>query len=113
MSERRLSEARTSNYVSLTILMRVLTAVSFTGSEKIGKEVGKAVQDRFGKASRTSFPLAKLTVSLCLSLEETMVCIFVPGKSRRKLTNQAVIVDKDADLDLAMQAVLFAAVGTA
>jgi hypothetical protein len=27
----------------------VLTLVSFTGSEKVGKEVGKAVQDRFGK----------------------------------------------------------------
>ena len=113
MSERRLSEARTSNYVSLTIQLRVLTTVSFTGSEKIGKEVGKAVQDRFGKASRTSFPLAVLIISLCLSLEETMVCISTPAERRRKLTDQAVIVDKDADLDLAMQAVLFAAVGTA
>ncbi|KAL7422682.1 hypothetical protein Q5752_001973 [Cryptotrichosporon argae] len=57
--------------------------VSFTGSEKVGKEVGKVVQDRFGK-----------------SLLE------LGG-------NNAVIVDHDADLKLALQAVLFAAVGTA
>ena len=29
-------------------------SVSFTGSERVGKEVGKVVQDRFGKASRLS-----------------------------------------------------------
>ncbi|KAK8850381.1 hypothetical protein IAR55_004299 [Kwoniella newhampshirensis] len=57
--------------------------VSFTGSEKIGKEVGKAVQDRFGKS------------------------ILELGG------NNAVIVDADADLSLALQGVLFAAVGTA
>ncbi|ORY35667.1 Aldehyde/histidinol dehydrogenase [Naematelia encephala] len=57
--------------------------VSFTGSERVGKEVGKAVQDRFGKS------------------------ILELGG------NNAVIVDKDADLSLALQAVLFAAVGTA
>lgn len=28
-----------------------ILAVSFTGSEKVGKEVGKAVSDRFGKVS--------------------------------------------------------------
>jgi acyl-CoA reductase-like NAD-dependent aldehyde dehydrogenase len=27
------------------------SVVSFTGSEKVGKEVGKVVQDRFGKVS--------------------------------------------------------------
>ncbi|WVN89575.1 uncharacterized protein L203_104802 [Cryptococcus depauperatus CBS 7841] len=57
--------------------------VSFTGSEKVGKEVGKAVSDRFGKS------------------------ILELGG------NNAVIVDKDADLPLALQSVLFAAVGTA
>ncbi|WWC72429.1 uncharacterized protein I206_106391 [Kwoniella pini CBS 10737] len=57
--------------------------ISFTGSEKVGKEVGKAVQDRFGKA------------------------ILELGG------NNAVIVDEDADLGLALQGVLFAAVGTA
>lgn len=29
----------------------IVLAVSFTGSEKVGKEVGKAVNDRFGKVS--------------------------------------------------------------
>ncbi|ODN99344.1 aldehyde dehydrogenase family 7 member A1 [Cryptococcus wingfieldii CBS 7118] len=57
--------------------------VSFTGSEKIGKEVGKVVSDRFGKS------------------------ILELGG------NNAVVVDKDADLALALQSVLFAAVGTA
>nr|XP_031860229.1 uncharacterized protein CI109_004361 [Kwoniella shandongensis]KAA5527301.1 hypothetical protein CI109_004361 [Kwoniella shandongensis] len=57
--------------------------VSFTGSEKVGKEVGKAVQERFGKS------------------------ILELGG------NNAVIVDADADLSLALQGVLFAAVGTA
>lgn len=57
--------------------------VSFTGSEKVGREVGKAVMDRFGKT------------------------ILELGG------NNAVIVDKDADLSLALQGVLFAAVGTA
>ncbi|OWZ74070.1 hypothetical protein AYX14_00558 [Cryptococcus neoformans] len=57
--------------------------VSFTGSEKVGKEVSKAVSDRFGKT------------------------ILELGG------NNAVIVDKDADLPLALQSVLFAAVGTA
>ncbi|WVQ85991.1 hypothetical protein IAT38_008159 [Cryptococcus sp. DSM 104549] len=57
--------------------------VSFTGSEKVGKEVGKAVMDRFGKS------------------------ILELGG------NNAAIVDKDADIDLALQSVLFAAVGTA
>lgn len=32
--------------------------VSFTGSERVGKEVGKAVQDRFGKVS----PLGSRTI---------------------------------------------------
>lgn len=49
----------------------------------MGKIVGKAVQDRFGKA-----------------------LLELGG-------NNAAIVDKDADLNLALQAVLFAAIGTA
>ncbi|KAK4687901.1 hypothetical protein P7C73_g2201, partial [Tremellales sp. Uapishka_1] len=57
--------------------------VSFTGSERVGKEVGKAVQDRFGK-----------------------VILELGG-------NNAVIIDHDADLQMALNAVLFAAVGTA
>ncbi|OCF33620.1 aldehyde dehydrogenase family 7 member A1 [Kwoniella heveanensis BCC8398] len=57
--------------------------ISFTGSEKVGKEVGKVVQDRFGKT------------------------ILELGG------NNAVIVHEDADLGLALQGVLFAAVGTA
>lgn len=57
--------------------------VSFTGSERVGKEVGKNVMDRFGKT------------------------ILELGG------NNAVIVDADADLSLALQGVLFAAVGTA
>ncbi len=48
-----------------------LIAVSFTGSEKVGREVGKAVQDRFGKVSQRLEDI--LTVSLFLSLVETMV----------------------------------------
>ncbi|WRT70538.1 uncharacterized protein IL334_007536 [Kwoniella shivajii] len=57
--------------------------VSFTGSEAVGKEVGKVVNDRFGKT------------------------ILELGG------NNAVIVNEDADLGLALQGVLFAAVGTA
>ena len=57
--------------------------MSFTGSEKIGQVVAVEVQKRSGK-----------------------VLLELGG-------NNAAIVDKDADLDLALQAVLFAAVGTA
>ncbi|KAF7725490.1 Aldehyde dehydrogenase 7 member B4 [Apophysomyces ossiformis] len=57
--------------------------LSFTGSTKVGREVGKVVQGRFGK-----------------SLLE------LGG-------NNAIIVTEDCDLDLAARAVLFAAVGTA
>ncbi|KAJ3274848.1 Aldehyde dehydrogenase 7 member B4 [Terramyces sp. JEL0728] len=57
--------------------------VSFTGSTAIGKKVGITVQERFGK-----------------SLLE------LGG-------NNAIIVLPDADLDLAVRSVLFAAVGTA
>ncbi|KAI7869938.1 Aldehyde/histidinol dehydrogenase [Spinellus fusiger] len=57
--------------------------MSFTGSTKIGREVGKVVQGRFGKS------------------------ILELGG------NNAIIVMEDCDLDLAARAVLFAAVGTA
>jgi len=57
--------------------------VSFTGSTRVGRDVGVAVQSRFGK-----------------SLLE------LGG-------NNAIIVMDDADLDMAVRAVLFAAVGTA
>ena len=57
--------------------------ISATGSGRMGREVGKAVADRFGR-----------------SLLE------LGG-------NNGVLVMDDADLDLALQAVLFAAVGTA
>lgn len=57
--------------------------VSFTGSERIGKIVGKNVQDRFGK-----------------------VLLELGG-------NNAAIVMNDADIDLALTAILFSAVGTA
>ncbi|PVU95266.1 hypothetical protein BB561_001926 [Smittium simulii] len=60
-----------------------INLVSFTGSTKIGREVGLAVQNRFGR-----------------SLLE------LGG-------NNAIIIDEDADLDLAIRSVLFAAVGTA
>lgn len=50
-------------------------SVSFTGSERVGKEVGKIVQDRFGKVSREcSCSSRKLTVSrLSSSSVATMV----------------------------------------
>ncbi|CAE6492884.1 unnamed protein product [Rhizoctonia solani] len=57
--------------------------VSFTGSEAVGKIVGKAVQDRFGK-----------------------VLLELGG-------NNASVIMPDADLALAIPAVLFGAVGTA
>ncbi|OMJ19369.1 Alpha-aminoadipic semialdehyde dehydrogenase [Smittium culicis] len=57
--------------------------LSFTGSTKIGREVGLTVQNRFGKS------------------------ILELGG------NNAIIVDEDADLNLALRATLFAAVGTA
>lgn len=57
--------------------------LSFTGSTKVGKQVGTAVQNRFGR------PLLELG------------------------GNNALIVMDDADLKMAVQAVLFASVGTA
>ncbi|KAJ3279373.1 Alpha-aminoadipic semialdehyde dehydrogenase, partial [Borealophlyctis nickersoniae] len=57
--------------------------VSFTGSTEVGKKVGTIVQQRFGR------PLLELG------------------------GNNAVIVMDDADLDLAVRSILFAAVGTA
>lgn len=57
--------------------------MSFTGSEAVGRIVGKAVQDRFGK-----------------------VLLELGG-------NNAVIVMPDADLSLALPSVLFSSVGTA
>lgn len=57
--------------------------VSFTGSTKVGREVGKVVQGRFGKS------------------------ILELGG------NNALIVMDDCDIDLAARAILFAAVGTA
>ncbi|TBU40187.1 NAD-aldehyde dehydrogenase [Dichomitus squalens] len=57
--------------------------VSFTGSEAVGREVGKVVQGRFGK-----------------------VLLELGG-------NNAAVVMPDADLNLAVPAVFFGAVGTA
>lgn len=57
--------------------------LSFTGSTKVGRQVGQTVQGRFGK-----------------SLLE------LGG-------NNAIIIMEDCDLDLASRAILFAAVGTA
>lgn len=72
--------------------------MSFTGSEKVGKEVAKVVQDRFGK------------VLLELGGNNGAFGAIIHFDCDSRL---AVIVDKDADLKLALQAVLFAAVGTA
>lgn len=60
-----------------------LPLISFTGSTKIGRHVSKMVADRFG---RTILELGG---------------------------NNAILVAGDADLDLAVRAVLFGAVGTA
>lgn len=57
--------------------------VSFTGSTKVGRHIGTVVQERFGK--------------LILELGG----------------NNAIIVMNDADIEMAVRAVLFAAVGTA
>lgn len=57
--------------------------LSFTGSTAVGRKVGTVVQHRFGKS------------------------ILELGG------NNAIIVNEDADLDLALRSVLFAAVGTA
>ncbi|ORX92847.1 aldehyde dehydrogenase [Basidiobolus meristosporus CBS 931.73] len=57
--------------------------LSFTGSTKVGREVGMAVQNRFGR-----------------------VLLELGG-------NNAIIVMDDADVDLAVRSILFAAVGTA
>ncbi|ORY36140.1 aldehyde dehydrogenase family 7 member A1 [Rhizoclosmatium globosum] len=60
-----------------------INLVSFTGSTEVGRKVGTIVQNRFGK--------------LLLELGG----------------NNAIIVNEDADLELAVRACLFAAVGTA
>ncbi|CAI5738611.1 unnamed protein product [Hyaloperonospora brassicae] len=57
--------------------------ISFTGSTKVGRHVNKVVSSRFGKT------------------------ILELGG------NNAMIVDKDADLEMALRATLFSAVGTA
>jgi aldehyde dehydrogenase family 7 protein A1 len=61
----------------------LIDLVSFTGSTAVGRKVGTVVQERFGK-----------------------VLLELGG-------NNAIIVLDDADLDLAVRSVLFAAVGTA
>jgi aldehyde dehydrogenase family 7 protein A1 len=61
----------------------LIDLVSFTGSTQIGRQVGIAVQERFGK-----------------------VLLELGG-------NNAIIVLDDADIDLAVRSILFAAVGTA
>ncbi len=60
-----------------------LKLISFTGSTKVGRHVSSTVAERFG---RTILELGG---------------------------NNAIIVSKDADLDMAVRAILFAAVGTA
>jgi len=60
-----------------------LPLISFTGSTKMGRRVSEAVARRFGQS------------------------ILELGG------NNAIIVDKDANLDMAMRAILFGAVGTA
>lgn len=60
-----------------------LPLISFTGSTKIGRHVAQSVAQRFGK-----------TILECGG-------------------NNAIIVAKDADLEMATRAILFAAVGTA
>jgi aldehyde dehydrogenase family 7 protein A1 len=60
-----------------------LDLISFTGSTQVGKKVGTVVQNRFGK-----------------------VLLELGG-------NNAIIVMQDADIDLAVRSILFAAVGTA
>jgi aldehyde dehydrogenase (NAD+) len=60
-----------------------LQLISFTGSTKVGRHVSRTVAERFG---RTILELGG---------------------------NNAIIVSEDADLDLAVRAILFAAVGTA
>ena len=60
-----------------------INLVSFTGSTEVGRDVGNVVQNRFGK-----------------------VLLELGG-------NNAVIVHSDADIELALRGVLFAAAGTA
>jgi aldehyde dehydrogenase family 7 protein A1 len=73
--------------------------VSFTGSENVGRVVGKIVQSRFGKV------LLELggNNGACRSLN-----------NQKELTNAhpAAIVMPDADLSLAVPAVFFGSVGT-
>lgn len=59
-----------------------MNLISFTGSTKVGRDVGNVVQNRFGK-----------------------VLLELGG-------NNAVIVHSDADIELALRGVLFAAAGT-
>ena len=74
--------------------------VSFTGSEAVGREVGKAVQARFGKV------LLELGGN-----NGTLHTAYLP----RCILNRhpAAVVMPDADLDMAVPAVFFGAVGTA
>ncbi|KAI0752704.1 NAD-aldehyde dehydrogenase [Daedaleopsis nitida] len=68
--------------------------VSFTGSEAVGRQVGKVVQSRFGK--------------VLLELGGNNACTSLTGHTR-----SAAVVMPDADLAMAVPAVFFGAVGTA
>ncbi|CDO74597.1 hypothetical protein BN946_scf184586.g2 [Trametes cinnabarina] len=70
--------------VGVTVVdSKLVDMVSFTGSEAVGRQVGQAVQSRFGK-----------------------VLLELSG-------NNAAVVMPDADLDMAVPSVFFGAVGTA
>jgi aldehyde dehydrogenase family 7 protein A1 len=82
---------------------KAIDMVSFTGSEHVGRIVGKAVQARFGKVllelgGNNGAPTSSTTHT---------------PKLRTPTRTPAAIVMPDADLSLAVPAVFFGAVGTA
>ena len=84
--------------------------VSFTGSENVGRIVGKNVQSRFGKVllelggNNGSSPHLPLAFIHHIFIRSTNVFIY---------HRSAAIIMPDADLSLAVPAVFFGSVGTA
>jgi aldehyde dehydrogenase family 7 protein A1 len=81
--------------------LKSIFSVSFTGSEAVGRNVGKVVQSRFGK------------VLLELGGNNGMYTYLIVSASLSISYRIASVVMADADLSLAVPAVFFGAIGTA
>jgi len=87
--------------------LKSIFSVSFTGSEAVGRNVGKVVQSRFGKVLLELGGNNGMYTYLVVSTEYNKLdCV-------RRTYRIASVVMADADLSLAVSAVFFGAIGTA